>query len=98
LTFIDGKLSPAQDPSVPQTNSIPVLLLYEIAIGVMVVAAAAAMLLSRRSRPAGIGPASPAPAPPPAAMPPLPPPLPAAAQSAPLKTVHGSAFQAKTEM
>jgi hypothetical protein len=98
LTFIDGKVSEVQDPTVTRTDSISVLSLYEIALGALTVVAAAAMLLSRRSRPAGMGPSSPAPAPPQAAMPPLPPPLPAAAQSAPPQTAHGAAFQAKTEM
>jgi SH3 domain-containing YSC84-like protein 1 len=86
VTFVDGKVSPIQDSSGNPTNSIPVLLLYEIAVGALIVAAAAAILLARRSRTAGMVPPSPAPPPPPPAMPPVPPPLPPMAQSAPPQT------------
>ena len=86
VTFIDGKVSPVKDSAVAQNSSIPVLLLFEIGLGVLVAAAAAGILLAPRSRYAGMGSAEPAPAPPPATMPPVPPPMPPAAQSAPPQT------------
>jgi lipid-binding SYLF domain-containing protein len=65
VTFVDGKVSPAQDSSSTQNPSIPVLLLFEIGLGVLAAAAAAAMILERRSRPAGMVPPTPASEPPP---------------------------------
>jgi lipid-binding SYLF domain-containing protein len=83
MSIVDGGVSPVQSFPVTQTNSIPVVLLYEIALGVLVVAAASSILLSRRSRLAGMVPPPLGPPPPPATMPPVPPPLPPMAQSAP---------------
>ena len=71
-----------QDSSGTQANSIPIALLYEIALGVLVVAVGASILLSRRSRLARMVSASPEPPPVPAAVP-VPPPLPPIAESAP---------------
>jgi hypothetical protein len=89
VTFVDGKVSPVQDSVETQTSSMPVLLLYEIGLGALVVVAAAILLL-RRNRRAGMIPPAPTPAPPPAAMPPVPPavppPVPPVPQSDPPQT------------
>ena len=86
VTFVDGKASVVQDSSVTQPDSISVLWLFEIAFGVLVVAGAAAILLSGRNRLAGLGRPSPASSPLPTAMPPVPPPLPPTAESPSPKT------------
>jgi SH3 domain-containing YSC84-like protein 1 len=86
VTFIDSKVSPVQGSSATQSSSIPVLVLFEIALGVLVAAAAAGVLLARRSRFAGMVPPVRASEAPLAGMPPVPPPLPPVAQSAPPQT------------
>jgi|HubBroStandDraft_1064217.scaffolds.fasta_scaffold00450_14 hypothetical protein len=68
VTFIDGKVAPAEDSSVNQTSSSPNILPYEIGLGVLIMGAAAFLLLRRR-RPAGV--VAPGPPPPVAPAPPM---------------------------
>jgi hypothetical protein len=66
VTFIDGKVTPADDSTVTQTSSTPNLLPFGIGLGVLIVGAAA-FLVMRSRRPAAMVPAAPLPEPPPMA-------------------------------
>jgi len=68
VTFIDGKVTPFDDSSVPQSSSTPNLLPFEIGLGVLIVGALAFWFLRSRRTPAMVPPA-PLPQPPPPAAP-----------------------------
>jgi hypothetical protein len=60
VTFIDGKVAPAEDSTVSQTSSNPSMLLYELGLGVLIIGGAA-FLFMRSRRPAAVIPSAPPP-------------------------------------